>query len=144
MWENKKNINRVWSCKKNKMSSVLFILISQRHNSGWEKERPGPYLLSHISVERLFISLSHLQHSDTVAVKDSLRAPSRHRLREKWHWKQGCKRTITKPFSHCLPLKRMLHIHTSLSRQNVLTLPLLNPVYATLICEWHQVKKNCF
>lgn len=36
------------------------------------KERPWPYLLGHIPMERLFISLSHLQHSDTAAVKDSL------------------------------------------------------------------------
>lgn len=41
-----------------------------------EKERPGLYLLGPNSVERLFISLSHLQHSDTVAVKDSPRPPS--------------------------------------------------------------------
>lgn len=39
----------------------------------WERERrPGPYLLGHISVERLYISPSHLQHSETVAVIDSL------------------------------------------------------------------------
>lgn len=62
--------------KKTQLNVVcVFTSISQDKDIGWEKERPWPYLLGHISVERLFISLSHLQHSDTVAVKDSFPKP---------------------------------------------------------------------
>lgn len=39
---------------------------------GGGEERPWPYLLGHTPMERLFISPSHLQHSDTAAVKHSL------------------------------------------------------------------------
>lgn len=50
------------------------------------EERPWPYLLGHTPLERLFISLSHLQHSDTAAVKGSL--PHHTELRERRQWKQ--------------------------------------------------------
>lgn len=69
MREEKKKIYGLWSCTKNKMSSVLYIFLQlkTRHwvrGEGGKKDHTWPYLLGHISMERLFISLSHLQHSD--------------------------------------------------------------------------------
>lgn len=52
------------------------MLLEFKDNNSWVdregEERPWPYLLGHTPMERLFISPSHLQHSDTAAVKHSL------------------------------------------------------------------------
>lgn len=63
---------------------------------GGGEKRPWPYLLSHISMERLFISLSHLQHSDTAAVKDSSPQDSRSGRND---IESKVQRTTTKPFT---------------------------------------------
>lgn len=89
-------------------------------------------------MERLFISLSHLQHSDTVAVKDSRPEPQadtgsgRNDIKQ-----QGVKRATTKqPFHHLrAPLNKLRQFHTNIRLRVTLPRP------AGSGCYWKHAKR---